>query len=159
MFGLQVAENVVVGKLRQLGGLAAAGGAVMASAVLSSAAAAGAGWLGGAVGGSVVRGLAVWAAGAAVAFVVDAATFVFAVRVLAEARPSRRDLWSGAAIAGVGLGAVRLVGTSVVAGAATANPLLASFAVVVVLLAWVNLVARILLLAAAWTADPPAPER
>jgi membrane protein len=31
---------------------------------------------------------------------------------------------------------------------------LASFAVIVVLLLWLNLVARIVLLAAAWTADP-----
>jgi membrane protein len=33
---------------------------------------------------------------------------------------------------------------------------LASFAAVVTLLVWINLIARIVLLAAAWTADPPA---
>jgi membrane protein len=33
---------------------------------------------------------------------------------------------------------------------------LASFAVIVTLLVWINLIARIVLLAAAWTADPPA---
>lgn len=42
-----------------------------------------------------------------------------------------------------------------VAGSATKNPVLASFAVVVTLLVWVNLIARIVLLAAAWTANPP----
>lgn len=148
MFDLRVTENVVVGRLRQLGALVAAGVAVVVSAALSSAAA---GWLGAAARGSV--GVAV---GVVVAFVVDTLTFVFAVRVLARARPPRRDLLWGAAIAGVGLGVLRLLGTSLVAGAAARNPLLASFAAMAVLLAWVNLVARVLLLAAAWTADPPA---
>lgn len=148
MFDLRVVENLVVGTLRRLGGLVAAGAAVAVSAVLSSAAV---GWLGG-TAPRVLVGLAT----GAVALVVDTLTFVLAVRVLARARPPRRDLLWGAVIAGVGLGAVRLVGTSLVAGAASANPLLASFAAVVVLLAWVNLVARVTLLAAAWTADPPA---
>ena len=35
------------------------------------------------------------------------------------------------------------------------NPLFTSVAVLVTLLVWVNLIARIVLLAAAWTADPP----
>ncbi len=145
MLDLRVVENVVVGTLRRLGGLVAAGVAVVVSAVLSSAVA---GLLGGAAQGLVS------VAGVVVAFVVDTATFLFAVRVLAGARPARRDLLWGAVIAAVGLGAIRLVGATLVAGAAS-NPLLASFAAVVVLLAWVNLVARVLLLAAAWTADPP----
>ncbi len=152
MFDLRVAENVVVGKLRQVGGLAVVGAAVVVSAVLSSAVSAVAAWL----GGSAARGPLVWIAGVVVSFVVDAATFVFAVRVLAEARPPRRDLLWGSVIAGAGMGVVRVAGTSLVSGAATANPLLASFAALVVILAWVNLIARILLLAAAWTADPPA---
>ena len=49
---------------------------------------------------------------------------------------------------------MRVLGASVVAGSAGGNPLLASFAVLVTLLAWINLIARIMLLAAAWTADP-----
>jgi membrane protein len=36
--------------------------------------------------------------------------------------------------------------------------LLASFGVLVTLLVWINLIARIVLLAAAWTADPPLEE-
>ncbi|MBN9328042.1 MAG: YihY/virulence factor BrkB family protein, partial [Cellulomonas sp.] len=60
-----------------------------------------------------------------------------------------------AAIAGVGLGVVRVLGTSVVSGSVRHNPVLASFAVIVVLLLWINLVSRIVLLAAAWTANPP----
>ncbi len=88
-------------------------------------------------------------------FVVDAGIFVLVVVVLANQSPPRRDLLAGAVIAALGIGVVRFLGTSVVAGAASRNPLLASFAVVVTLLIWVNLIARIMLLAAAWTADPP----
>ena len=51
---------------------------------------------------------------------------------------------------------LRLLGASVVSGSLRNNAALAPFAVIVVLLAWVNLVARIVLTAAAWTADPPA---
>ncbi len=42
-----------------------------------------------------------------------------------------------------------------VAGSVNRNPLFASVAVIVTLLVWINLIARIVLLAAAWTADPP----
>jgi membrane protein len=82
---------------------------------------------------------------------------VLVVRVRAGQTPPRKDLLSGAAIAGVGLGVLRLVGTTVVSGSVHSNPALVPFAVIVVLLAWVNLMARILLTAAAWTADPPTP--
>jgi len=87
--------------------------------------------------------------------VVDAATFVLVVVVLAGLHPPRRDLLRGALIAAVGIGVVRVLGTGVVASSAGHNPLFASFAVLVTLLVWVNLLARIVLLAAAWTADPP----
>ena len=50
---------------------------------------------------------------------------------------------------------MRLLGTTVVAGSVNKNPLFASVAVIVTLLVWINLIARIVLLAAAWTADPP----
>jgi membrane protein len=96
--------------------------------------------------------------GVLVAFTVDAGMFLLVVRVLAGIRPPRRDLLQGALLAGVGMGALRLLGTSVVAGAAGRNALLASFTVLVTLLLWINLLARIVLVAAAWTADPPLPE-
>ena len=77
--------------------------------------------------------------------------------MLANQSPPRRDLLIGAAVAATGMGVVRLAGTSLVAGSVDRNPLLASFAAIVVLLLWINLIARIVLLAAAWTADPPVP--
>ena len=93
--------------------------------------------------------------GILVAFVVDAAIFLLVVTVLAGEGAPWRDLRWGAVIAAVGIGVVRILGTEVVAGSVNKNPLFTSVAVIVALLVWVNLIARIVLLAAAWTADPP----
>lgn len=155
MLGADDRPNVVVGKLHELAGLVGIAVSVLVSAVLTLTLTTVtdriAGWLGHpGVAGPTVRVLAVL-----VAFVVDAATFVLIVRVLAGQRPPRKDLLAGAAIAGVGLGALRLLGTSAVSGSLRTNAALVPFAVIVVLLAWVNLMARIVLTAAAWTANPP----
>ncbi|MBO0922312.1 YihY/virulence factor BrkB family protein [Cellulomonas sp. zg-ZUI222] len=157
MFGARTAGNVVLGKLRELGAFVGIALAVLLSAVLGIAVTTAADWLLGLVGWSDTSGLVVRVAGILVAFVVDAGLFVMIVRVLAGQAPARRDLLGGAAIAGAGLGIVRVLGTAVVAGSVRSNPVLASFAVIVVLLVWMKLIARIVLLAAAWTANPPAP--
>ena len=152
------AGNAVVGKLRELAGFAGMAVAVFGSAVLSIATTSALQWLFALVdpsgrygllriGGTVV--------GIAVAFAVDALTFVLLVVLLAGLHPPARDLRRGALIAATGIGVVRLLGTSVVAGSVGNNALLASFAVLVTLLIWINLNARIVLLAAAWTANPP----
>lgn len=151
--------NIVSSKLRELGGFAGIGLAILLSAVLSIATTTAADWALGLLGleGSTVGGLVLRGAGILVAFVVDAATFWLIVIVLGGQRPAWRDLRQGMLVAGIGLGVVRVLGTSVVAGSANNNAILASFAVIVTLLIWINLIARIVLLAAAWTADPPAP--
>lgn len=153
-------DNAVVAKLRQLGGFVGLGLAILLSAALSIGTTTAADWLLGLLDldGSVVGGWSVRVLGILVAFVVDAATFCLIVTLLSGLRPSWRDLRGGAVIAGIGLGVVRVLGTSVVAGSASANPILASFAVIVTLLVWMNLIARIVLLAAAWTADPEPEE-
>jgi membrane protein len=150
--------NVVTGKLREIGGFAGIGAAILLSAVLSIATTTAADWALHVLGldGSTVGSIVLRAAGIAVAFVVDALTFWLIVVVLAGQAPAWRDLRQGMLVAAVGLGVVRVLGTSVVAGAAERNAVLQSFAVIVTLLIWVNLIARIVLLAAAWTADPPA---
>ncbi|MFC8193662.1 YihY/virulence factor BrkB family protein [Cellulomonas sp. NPDC057328] len=155
MFGEHATGNPVLGKLRELGGFVGIGVAVLLTALLGLAVTTAADWLMGLVGWDDRSGLVVRALGIAVAFVVDAGLFVMIVRVLAGQAPPRRDLLGGAAIAATGLGVVRVLGTSAVSGSVQDNPVLASFAVVVILLLWVNLISRIVLLAAAWTADPP----
>ena len=160
MFGADAAgQNIVSSKLRELGGFAGIGFAILLSAVLSITTTTAADWALGLLGleGSTVGSLVLRGAGILVAFVMDAATFCLIVIVLGAQRPAWRDLRQGAVVAAVGLGLVRVLGTSVVAGSADNNAILASFAVIVTLLIWINLIARIVLLAAAWTADPPAP--
>ncbi|SDS73483.1 membrane protein [Paraoerskovia marina] len=104
----------------------------------------------------------VTAGGLLASLVIDTVVVVGVVVVVAGARPRGRDLWIGAVVAGVAFGALRALGTSVVAGGADKNALLASVAVVVTLLLLVNFVSRVLLLVAAWMADPayvePHPE-
>lgn len=148
-------DNVVLSKARELGGFAGMAFAVLFSALVTTAVGSVASWVLDILGwgGSttvVLRGL-----GILVAFVIDAATFLLIVKVLAGENPPWRDLRWGAVIAGVGIGVVRILGTSVVAGSVSKNPLFTSVAVIVTLLVWINLIARIALLAAAWTADPP----
>lgn len=149
-------DNAVAGKLRELGGFVGIGLAILLSAVLSIATTTAADWALTALGldGSTAGSLVLRGAGIAVAFVVDALTFWLIVVVLAAQRPAWRDLRQGMLVAAVGLGVVRVLGTSVVAGSADNNAVLAAAAVIVTLLVWVNLIARIVLLAAAWTADP-----
>ena len=149
--------NAVTGKLREVAGLVGMALAFLVSAVLGLAVTAAAGWLLRLVGLGAGVGVVTTVLGLLVALVVDAATFVLVVRVLGGIRPPWRDLRQGALICAVGVGVVRLLGASIVAGGARQNAVLASFATVVTLLVWINLIARIVLLAAAWTADPAAP--
>jgi membrane protein len=158
MLGAQDRPNAVVGKLHELAGLAGIAFSVLVSAVLTLTLSTITDRLAAWLGHPGAAGPTVRVFGVVVSFVVDAATFVLVVRVLAGQKPPWRDLLTGAAIAGVGIGALRLLGTAVVSGSIRSNPVLAPFATVVVLLAWVNLMARIVLTAAAWTADPPPPQ-
>lgn len=151
--------NAVTSKLRELGGFVGIGIAVLVSAVLTTGVAAGVQWLLDVLGMDAATAGAVRLAGIAVAFVVDALVFVLMVGVLAGEQPPRKDMVQGALIAATAFGVVRVLGTQLVAGSVGRNPLLASFAVIVTLLVWVNLIARLLLMTAAWVADPPQVER
>ena len=156
MFAAELGGNPMLGKARDLGGFVGLVFAVLLSAVLTTGRRAR--WRRGCSTPSGWDGLTtvvLRALGILVAFVVDAAIFVLVVKVLADEHPPRRDLLAGAVIAASGLAVVRLLGTTVVAGSVSRNPLFTSVAVLVTLLVWVNLIARIVLLAAAWTADPP----
>lgn len=158
MFGIVAPpENPAVAKARDLAGFVVLALGVVLTAGLSLVASAVGGAVLGALGidGALARS-AVAALGLVAAFVVDAAVVVLLLRVTAGVRPPRRDLLLGAVLGAVAAGALRQLGASVV-GAAADNPLLVSFAAIVTLLLWVNILARAFLLAAAWTANPPAP--
>jgi membrane protein len=102
----------------------------------------------GSVVGVGVRVIAVLVAGA-----VDVAVFLLLFRVAAKVRIPWPDRIRGALLGAVGWGLLRLGGTSLIG--AWDNALLASFAVLVTLLVWINLGVRWCLLTAAWTANPP----
>lgn len=70
---------------------------------------------------------------------------------LAEVRVPRWSMLTGCALGGAVLFILKVLGTALLGGA-TSNPLLASFAVLIGLLIWFNLICRTLLLTAAWIA-------
>lgn len=158
MFGIIAPrENIAIAKLRDLGGFVGLALSVLLTSVLGIAAGAAGSWVlavlrldGSEAGAWLLQGL-----GLLVVLAVDWVVFLLLFRVLAGVKPPRRDLFLGALVAALGAGAIRFLGTSIVSR--VDNPLLASFAALVTLLLWVNLAVRLTLMAAAWTANPPAP--
>lgn len=122
--------NPVLAWLKDLGLALAFGAALLGSAALSV-------WLGG--------------FGIPLMLVLDAAILAGFLRVVSGIRIPFRVLWQGVALGAVALGVLKILGTTLLGGA-TSNPLLASFAVIIGLLIWFNLVCQAILLSAAWVA-------
>lgn len=79
----------------------------------------------------------------------DTATLAGCFRILSGIPVPWKNLWVGALMGGVALGALKVLGTQLLGGASR-NPLLASFAVLIGLLIWFNLVCQVILIAASW---------
>lgn len=157
IFGVEgLPGNVVTAKLRDLGVLALLGLAIVVSAAVTGIAGAATAWIAGVLGlGSqqwLLRGIAL-----AVGALLDGFVVLVMLRLLSGVVVPWRGLASGALVGGVGLTMLKVLGTSLIAST-TGNPLFASIALVVGLLAWLNFMSRIVLLAAAWTANSLAPE-
>src|SRR6266536_1161057 len=88
-------------------------------------------------------------AGFAVIF--DGVMFALIFSRLSGTKVPRQRLLPGALVGAIGFEALKLIGVYLVART-THNPVYASFAVMVGLLVWINLVARLTFLTAAWTA-------
>lgn len=146
--------NVAVVKLRDLAVMLVIGVGVLLSvvAVLASNAAGGyvLSWIG--VGDSTVGKALLLVAGFVVAFAIDTCTFLAVFRVLPGADLPFRDLLSGAVLGGVGIGLLKQFGTSIASRSAEGNAFLGAAASIVVLLVLMNLIGRLILLAAAWAA-------
>lgn len=84
-------------------------------------------------------------------YVFDVLVLLAIVRFLAEVRAPRWSILWGCALGGAVLFGLKLLGAWLLGGASS-NPLLASFAVIIGLLIWFNLICRTLLLTAAWIA-------
>jgi membrane protein len=155
MFGLPGSKtNFLLLKLRDLGLVLAFSAAMLLSAVLSvlSTAALDAllAWVG-AEDRSPLSTVAARIVGLVVVLVLDTIVLGLFYRVVSGIRIPMRQLAQGTIIAAVALGVLKALGTTLL-GAATNNPLLASFAVIIGLLIWFNLICQVILLGSAWIA-------
>jgi membrane protein len=91
------------------------------------------------------------------ALVVNTLTMVIILKLVARIPGPVGPLLIGALIGGLGLTALQALGTFLLGGA-RANPLLASFAVIVGLMIWFALISRVILYTAAWLAVAEVPE-
>jgi membrane protein len=89
---------------------------------------------------------------AVVLLFVDAAVLVLLFRVLAGEHLPREDLRDSALAGAVALGVLKIF-AGVLLGRLSDNRFLATFAVALGLLIWLNLISRVTLLAAAWAAQ------
>jgi membrane protein len=116
-------------------------------------------WLG--MGGSPLAAGSVWAVGLLASLVADMLVFLIIMRWLASPSEPYRVILQGALLGAVGLGLLKQLATLILAGT-LASPVYGTFAVIAGLLIWLNLSARVILYAAAWTATatlgpPPGP--
>jgi membrane protein len=145
------AGNVVATKLRDLGVLFTLGLGIALSAALTTVAGAASSWMAGRIGMSG-QGWVLMLAGLAVSVVADTGLMMLLLRVLSGVPAHWRDLMQGALVGGVGFSLLKL-SASTLLPRVTANPLFASIAIVIGLLFWLNLIARLTLICAAWAAN------
>jgi membrane protein len=155
VFGRPVlASGPVTGRLRDVAVLATLGTGLLVTGVLSTVTSAAASWLLGLVGvqdASLAGRLTLRVLATLVVLVADTALMVGVLRVLSGGRPARADVLQGALVGGIGLGVLKLASGLLLRSAAN-KPVLASFAVIVGLLVVLNLISRVMLISAAWTA-------
>ncbi|MGH3744284.1 MAG: YihY/virulence factor BrkB family protein [Mycobacteriales bacterium] len=148
--------NFVVAKLRDLVTLVTMGAALIASFALTGGATAAATVIvrnsplpDGGTGPILLRIAAI-----ALAVLGDFALFAIAFRVLPQAKAAWRDVADGALLAAVGFEVLKAFGAFYLQRT-TGNALYGTFAAVIGLLVWTNLVARLYVFAAAWTVTAP----
>lgn len=88
----------------------------------------------------------------------DTLVLVAIVRILAGIQVDKLNLWVGALMGGVALAGIKLLGSALLGGA-TSNPLLASFAILIGMLIWFNLISRVVLLTVSWIASGVSAEQ
>lgn len=89
--------------------------------------------------------------------ILDMAVLGVLFRVLSGLAIPLRQLFLGSLLGAIALGVLKVLGSSLLGGASR-NPLLASFAVIIGLLIWFNLVCQVILLSGAWIAVSVADE-
>jgi membrane protein len=96
-------------------------------------------------------GTALWVLSLGVAVVFDAVVFLVVFSRFSGTRAPSRPIIRGALFGAIGFELLKVLGTLLI-GHITRNPVYASFAVVIGLLVWINVVSRFFLFTAAWTA-------
>jgi membrane protein len=86
-----------------------------------------------------------------IVLIIDTITLAALFRVLSHVRIPLGRLLFGSMLGAVALGVLKVLGASLLGGAAR-NPLLAGFAVIIGLLIWFNLTSTVTLISAAWIA-------
>ncbi|HET9657350.1 MAG TPA: YihY/virulence factor BrkB family protein, partial [Kineosporiaceae bacterium] len=157
VFGLGPMANPWLAKVRDVAALLLLGlvmlASVVAGFVVAAAAGAVSGWLG--WSGTVQHELVVTAASTLLLAAVDASVFLLFLTVLADVGVPVADLPGGAVLGGIGMQALKYAGGLLV-HRISRNPVLASSVVLVGLLVWMNLAARLTLLVAGWSATTAA---
>ena len=155
LFGLPgQATNPVLLKLKDLGLAVAFGATVLLSAtlsVLSTIAVSSALDLLGFREDSAAARLTARIVGLLLVLIIDILVLAAFYRAVSGIEIPARLLAQGTVIAAVALGALKALGSTLLGGAST-NPLLASFAVIIGLLIWFNLICQVILLGSAWIA-------
>ncbi|WP_245690914.1 YihY/virulence factor BrkB family protein [Sinosporangium album] len=155
--------NFALAKLRDLATLFMLGLTLIVSTVVTGlATSAGAivtGWVG--LDGSAVAERAVWLAGVLVGVAADIVLFLIVLGWVAKPSQPFRTILKGAVLGAIGFGVLKQI-AALVLPVTLNNPIYGAFAVMVGLLIWINLSARLTLYVAAWTATadmgpPPAP--
>ncbi len=151
LFGLRPwADNVVLRRVHDLFALVTLGLAVLASAVITTAvggwADAVAQWLGSPGGDLGVR-----MTGFLLGVLFDTLIMVVLLRMFSRVPLPWRNVRDAALLGAIGITVLKLIGGFFI-GRVTSNPVLGAVAVSVGLLVWLNLMSRVVLLAAAWAA-------
>ena len=158
VFGRPGEDNPVVTKLRDLLVLGSLGLAVLLSVVLTVAVTSVTDPFVRSLGITTSRGatVVVTAVSSLVLLALDTGVFLACFRVLAGVRLPFGDLLSGALVGALGLAVLKLSGGVLLRTSGSVNRFLAASSIVVGLLVWMNLVGRLILLAAAWAATTAA---
>jgi membrane protein len=150
--------NFLVHKVRDIGVLAGLGLLLILSTAVTSVSTSAAnkflGWL--SLDGSTVARVITSVLAIVAALAIDVAVYLYLFVWLPRISPRRRVL-HGALLGAVGLEVLKVLGTWLV-GRTTDNPVYGTFAVIVGLLIWINVVTRWTLFVAAWTVTGPYAE-
>ncbi|WP_223830268.1 YihY/virulence factor BrkB family protein [Nocardiopsis quinghaiensis] len=150
---LREGPNVFLRKAVDLLVMLGLGVALLVTVALTSVAQAATQWLLSLVGldDSLLANLSLRALALVIAVCVNMGIFMLAFTLLSGSGRPTRMMWRGSLLGAVGFEVLKAVAAVLLAGTLT-NPVYASFAVLVGLLVWINLVMRLVLFSAAWTA-------